>query len=171
MYVKNWKPTCTCTCLACLWPTGTCWAGFVGYLIGFTFPIIHDLLSSSWKISGPFGILFSRVCFQAFRACCRGGAVTVAAFLYNMCARLIETYASCFMIHLFLTLGFIAYYDVNITIGVYLFRRTISDSCTVVLFTIMSFIMYLVRVDLIKKINTIYGRIMIPNEVGGNQIQ
>ena len=35
-----------------------------------------------------------------------------------MCVRLLEVYASCFMMHSFLTLGFIAYDDVYITSGV-----------------------------------------------------
>ena len=56
----------------------------------------------------------------AFRACCGGGAVTVAAFRYNMCARLLEANASCFTMHSFLTLDFIADDDVNITIGIHI---------------------------------------------------
>ena len=46
----------------------------------------------------------------AFWACWGGSAVTVAAFRYNMCAWLSKAYASCFMIHSFVTLDFFAYH-------------------------------------------------------------
>ena len=57
------------------------------------------------------------------------------------------------MTHSFLPLGFIAYDDVYITIGVYIFIRKILCSCTVVFLRMsVSFIMYLVRDDLNKQV-------------------
>ena len=91
---------------------------------------------------GCWGLL----CSTALWPCCGGGAVTVAAFRYNMCA--------CFMTHSFLTWVFIPYDDVYITIDVYIFIRKILWSCTVAfLLMSVSFTIYLVRDDLIYKWN------------------
>ena len=95
------------------------------------------------RLCGCWGLLSS----TALGACCGGGAVTMAAFRYNMCADGLR--------HIrFLTLGFIPYDDVYITIGAYIFIRKILWLCTVVfLLMSVSFTMYLVKDDLINKWN------------------
>ena len=92
--------------------------------------------------------------------CCHGGGFPL------------QYVRTCFMTHSFLTLGFITYDDVYITIGVYIFIRKILWSCTVV-FLLMSvyFTMYLVRDDLINRWNQIYRQVSdIRRSLEGNKI-
>ena len=96
------------------------------------------------RLCGCWGLL----CSTALRTCCGGGAVTVAAFRYNMCAHVLWYIR-------FKRWVLSRYDDVYITIGVNIFIRNILIwSCTVVfLLMSVSFTMYLVRDDLINKWN------------------
>ena len=99
--------------------------------------------TASSPLRVPRAIMFDGSPGLLWWRCCHGGGFPL------------QYGRTCFMTHSFLSLGFIPYDDVYITIGVYFFFiRKILWSCTVVILLMsVSFTMYLVRDDLINNWN------------------